>query len=189
MTIFSNHLLSILPGHCLKTKSRSHWIFNKIIYFLEPWNIWQPTPFSHSQARKTSVPTHHKIDAADIKKVLGGGNVNADDADINRLLESVKGKPIHELIAEGTAKIGATAPAPAAGGAPAADAKKKEEPKKEEKKKEEKKKEAPPPDDDDDFMAGGLFDWFTQPLCMDKFISKNEFYLWLLGILPLKASS
>lgn len=70
------------------------------------------------------------ISAADIKNVLGKSNVAAEDADINRLLESVKGKSIQDLIAQGTAKIGSSAPAPAATSAPVAKETKKEEPKK-----------------------------------------------------------
>ena len=42
---------------------------------------------------------NNNINAADIKRVLGDAQIKADDADINRLLESVKGKPIHQLIA------------------------------------------------------------------------------------------
>lgn len=56
------------------------------------------------------------ITAADIKKVLGDAQIKADDADINRLLDSVKGKPIHQLIADGTRQIGGSGPAPAAKG-------------------------------------------------------------------------
>lgn len=79
------------------------------------------------------------INAADIKKVLGDAQIKAEDADINRLLDSVKGKPIHQLIADGLKQVGSSGPAPAAS-APAgkaADAKKdapKEEPKKADKK-------------------------------------------------------
>jgi ribosomal protein L12E/L44/L45/RPP1/RPP2 len=51
------------------------------------------------------------ITAADIKKVLGDAQIKAEDADINRLLEAVKGKPIHQLIADGTKQIGASGPA------------------------------------------------------------------------------
>ena len=47
------------------------------------------------------------ISAADVKKVLGDAQIKADDADITRLLESVKGKQIHQLIADGTKQIGA----------------------------------------------------------------------------------
>lgn len=53
------------------------------------------------------------ITAADVKKVLGDAQIKADDADITRLLEAVKGKPIHQLIADGTKLIGASGPAPA----------------------------------------------------------------------------
>lgn len=61
------------------------------------------------------------ISAADVKKVLGDAQIKADDADITRLLESVKGKSIHQLIADGSKQIGSSGPAPAAstGGAPA----------------------------------------------------------------------
>jgi ribosomal protein L12E/L44/L45/RPP1/RPP2 len=58
------------------------------------------------------------ITAADIKKVLGDAQIKADDADITRLLDAVKGKPIHQLIADGTKQIassGSAASAPAAG--------------------------------------------------------------------------
>lgn len=56
--------------------------------------------------------------------MLGDAQINADDADINRLIESVKGKAIHQLIAEGTKQIGSSAPAPAAGSAPKVEEKK-----------------------------------------------------------------
>ena len=69
-----------------------------------------------------------EVTAADIKKVLGEAQIKADDADINRLLESVKGKPIHQLIADGTKLVGGSGPAPAATSAPAGG---KPEPKKE----------------------------------------------------------
>lgn len=101
-----------------------------------------------------SLGGNNNISAADIKRVLGDAQVNAEDAEINRLLEAVRGKPVHELIAQGVKQIGTAAPAPS--GAPAkvdAPTQKKEEPKKAE-----KKKEAPPEEEEDDFMAGGLFD-------------------------------
>jgi len=53
---------------------------------------------------------NNNVTAADIKRVLGDAQIKADDADINRLLESVKGKPIHQLIADGTKQIGSSAP-------------------------------------------------------------------------------
>ena len=66
------------------------------------------------------------ITAADIKKVLGDAQIKAEDADITRLLESVKGKPIQQLIADGTKQIGGSgAPAPAKGAAKATEAPKK----------------------------------------------------------------
>jgi len=58
------------------------------------------------------------ITAADIKKVLGDAQIKADDADITRLFDAVKGKPIHQLIADGTKQIGSSGSAastPAAG--------------------------------------------------------------------------
>lgn len=85
------------------------------------------------------------INAADIKKVLGDAQIKADDADINRLLESVKGKPIHQLIADGTKQIGGSGPAPAAAGKAEAKKDDKKEDKKPVEKPAEKKKEAPPP--------------------------------------------
>ncbi len=67
------------------------------------------------------------ITAADIKKVLGDAQIKAEDADITRLLESVKGKPIHQLIADGTKQIGGGSGAPVAakGAAKATEAPKK----------------------------------------------------------------
>lgn len=65
-----------------------------------------------------------EISAADIKKVLGDAQIKADDADITKLLEAVKGKPIHQLIADGTKQIGSSGPAASAGPAPKADTKK-----------------------------------------------------------------
>lgn len=79
-----------------------------------------------------------EINAADIKKVLGDAQIKADDADINRLLESVKGKPIHQLIADGLKQVGSAGPAPAAS-APAAKADTKKDAPKEEPKKADKK--------------------------------------------------
>ena len=71
-----------------------------------------------SLAKKISVCLWLYVDAADIKKVLGTVSASTEDADINRLLESVKGKKIEDLIAEGSKKIGSTAPS--AGSAPVA---------------------------------------------------------------------
>jgi len=87
--------------------------------------------------------------ASDIKKVITAGGATADDADIEKLLASLKGKNLEEVLKAGREKLaavpsGGAAAAPAAGGAAPAAAKgddkkaaaapaKKEEPKKEEK--------------------------------------------------------
>lgn len=60
------------------------------------------------------------ITAADIKNVLGASNANVSDDDLNRLIETLKGKDINKLIASGVAKIGSSGSAPAATGKPAA---------------------------------------------------------------------
>ena len=87
---------------------------------------------------------------------------NISDADLNRVIESLKGKPLHELIASGVKKVGATGGVPAAKtGAPAKEEKKddkKEAPKKEAPKKEAAKKVEEAPIDDDFGLGGGLFD-------------------------------
>lgn len=44
--------------------------------------------------------------AKDIKSVLSSVQATESDADINRLIESLKGKDINKLIAEGLSKIG-----------------------------------------------------------------------------------
>ena len=83
--------------------------------------------------------------AADIKKVITAGGATADDAAIEKLLASLKGKSLEEVLKAGKEKLAAvpsagaaapaaSAPAAAKGAAPAASAPaKKEEPKKEEK--------------------------------------------------------
>jgi ribosomal protein L12E/L44/L45/RPP1/RPP2 len=89
-------------------------------------------------------------------------SANVNDDDLNRVIASLKGKPIHELISGGIKKLGgAAAAAPAAAGK----AGKKDDAKKEDKKvekKEEKKpvKEEPKPAEDEDMgLGGGLFDF------------------------------
>jgi|GEM_PF-2582596 len=49
--------------------------------------------------------------AADLKAVLGSVNSNVSDEDLNRLIESLKGKDVNKLIASGVAKIGSSGPA------------------------------------------------------------------------------
>ena len=61
--------------------------------------------------------------AADVKKVLTAAGASADDARMNELIESAKGKSFHELVSGGLAKI-ASAGAPAAAEAPAKEEKK-----------------------------------------------------------------
>jgi ribosomal protein L12E/L44/L45/RPP1/RPP2 len=60
------------------------------------------------------------IAAADLKNVLGSVNVNVADDDLNRLIESLKGKDINKLIASGISKIGGSGSAPVAGNTKAA---------------------------------------------------------------------
>jgi large subunit ribosomal protein LP2 len=60
--------------------------------------------------------------AADIKSVLSAAGIEADDADIGRLLPAVEGKDLNALIEAGKKKIvsvGGGGAAPAAGGAAA----------------------------------------------------------------------
>ena len=51
-----------------------------------------------------------------MRTVLGSVNANVTDDDLNRLVESLKGKDVNKLIASGLAKIGSAGSAPAAGG-------------------------------------------------------------------------
>lgn len=76
-------------------------------------------PSSPFQANKTSVPILSNEAGSDVKKLLGSAQVNVSDEDLNRLVESLKGKDINKLIAEGTAKIGAVAGPAASGSKPA----------------------------------------------------------------------
>lgn len=67
-----------------------------------------------------------------MKTLLGSVQSNASDAEINQVISALKGKSIHQLIAEGQGRLGSSAPS----AGKAADKKdaKKEEPKKEVKK-------------------------------------------------------
>ncbi|RSH85893.1 60S acidic ribosomal protein P2 [Apiotrichum porosum] len=92
--------------------------------------------------------------AADVKALLEVVGIEADAAQLDKLISELEGKDVNELIAEGSSKLasvpsGGAAPAAAAGGAAAAaggDAAPAEE------KKEEAKEES------DDDMGFGLFD-------------------------------
>ena len=56
-----------------------------------------------------------------MKAVLGSANANIADADLNRLIETLKGKDVNKLIASGLSKIGSGGPASSTGaGKPAA---------------------------------------------------------------------
>jgi hypothetical protein len=46
------------------------------------------------------------ITVADMEKVLGEAQIKVDAGQITRLLASVKGKSIHQLIADGTRQLG-----------------------------------------------------------------------------------
>uniref|UniRef100_A0A383VVT5 60S acidic ribosomal protein P2 n=1 Tax=Tetradesmus obliquus TaxID=3088 RepID=A0A383VVT5_TETOB len=90
--------------------------------------------------------------ADDVKAILGSVGVEADAADVDRLLKELEGKDISELIAAGREKLqsvpsggAAVAAAPAAGGAAGGAAAAKEE-----------KKEEPSEEDED--MGFSLFD-------------------------------
>ena len=78
-------------------------------------------------------------DAQDVKGLLGSVQSNATDAEINEVINSLRGKTVHQLIAEGQGRLGNAVPAPAA--AKAAD---KKDAKKDEKKEEPKKKAEEP---------------------------------------------
>merc|ERR1712154_249214 len=91
--------------------------------------------------------------AKDLEKVLSGVGIEAEAAQIKKVIDELKGKNVEELIEAGSEKLasvpgGGAAPAaggaaPAGGDAPAAE------------KKEEKKEESEESDDD---MGFGLFD-------------------------------
>jgi len=92
--------------------------------------------------------------ASDIKAILSSVGVEADDASLKTVVDSLKGKNLEELLEEGAKKLasmpagggGAVAAAPAAGGGGGGAAPAKEE-----------KKEEPEEESDDD-MGMGLFD-------------------------------
>lgn len=65
------------------------------------------------------------VDAQDLKSLLGSVQSHATDDEINEVIKAVRGKPLHQLISEGQARLGSAAPATAA-----KPAEKKEAPKK-----------------------------------------------------------
>lgn len=76
--------------------------------------------------------------AADVEKVLKEAGIKSDAEHVERLISNLAGKPFHELVKNGTAKLGAAGPAAAAAPAetaakaPVAAAKVEEKPKEEE---------------------------------------------------------
>jgi ribosomal protein L12E/L44/L45/RPP1/RPP2 len=61
--------------------------------------------------------------------LLGSAQSHTTDEDINKVIEAVKGKPVHQLIAEGQTRLGSSAPTSTAS-APKPAHDKKEAPKK-----------------------------------------------------------
>ncbi|XP_060533577.1 large ribosomal subunit protein P2 [Cylas formicarius] len=94
--------------------------------------------------------------SADIEKILGSVGIETENDKVQKVISSLKGKSIEEVIAQGREKLSsmpvgggaAAAPAAASAAAPAAEEKK-------EAKKEEKKEESESEDDD---MGFALFD-------------------------------
>lgn len=98
--------------------------------------------------------------AADVKAVLGTVSANVSDDELNRMLASLKGKPIHELISNGIKKLGGGAAPPAAKGKDAGKKEEKKDEKKDVKKVEAKKvEEVKPVEEEDMGLGGGLFDF------------------------------
>uniref|UniRef100_A0A0M3I7Q6 Large ribosomal subunit protein P2 n=2 Tax=Ascaris TaxID=6251 RepID=A0A0M3I7Q6_ASCLU len=102
----------------------------------------------------------HHVTTADIENILGSVGVDCDHDKASKVVDSMHGKSVDELIAQGSQYLcsvggtggGIAAPVAAgapAGGAPAAGA---AEPEKKEEKKEEKEEES------DEDMGFGLFD-------------------------------
>jgi ribosomal protein L12E/L44/L45/RPP1/RPP2 len=53
--------------------------------------------------------------AKDLKALLNSVQSNASDDDINKVIAAVKGKAVHQLIAEGQSRLGSSAPVVATG--------------------------------------------------------------------------
>jgi len=100
--------------------------------------------------------------SSDIKKILGSVGIDAEDAQIEKVIHELHGKKLQDIIAEGSKKLaslpsgGAAAPA-AAPAAPAAAEKKEEKGGKKEEKKEEKKKEEKKEEEEEGDLGFGLF--------------------------------
>jgi len=100
---------------------------------------------------------HNQPTVDDMKKILGSVGIDCEEERAKRVIESLKGKNVEELIEKGKTKLAsvpsAAGVAVSAAAAPTAAA---SAPAKEEKK-EEKKKEEPKEESDED-MGFGLFD-------------------------------
>jgi large subunit ribosomal protein L12 len=92
------------------------------------------------------------VDEKGLKSVIEASGQKADDAQVKKVVEALKGKDVLKFAKENIGKValGGATSAPAVAEAPAKDDKKKDD-----KKKEAPKKKEPEPDDDDDL--GGLF--------------------------------
>ncbi|KRX10281.1 hypothetical protein PPERSA_09665 [Pseudocohnilembus persalinus] len=87
--------------------------------------------------------------AADVKKVLGAVEAEVDDSTLNTVIESLKGKPLNEIIAAGLSKVPSLGGGRAAAAAPA----QQQQAAKQEAPVEEKKEE----EEEMDLGGGGLF--------------------------------
>merc|ERR1711939_679245 len=94
------------------------------------------------------------IGAKDLKAILESVGAEIDDGKINTVIDSLKGKNLHEVIGAGLGKVGSLSFGGGGGGGSSTAAKTSEAPK--EAKKEEKKKEEEPEEEADQNM-GGLF--------------------------------
>ena len=97
-----------------------------------------------------------EVAEADITKILQATGQPVNDAEVKKVVSTLKGKKLEDLIKNGLGKVGSVgASAPAAKAADKAPAKEEKKEVKKETKKEEPKVEAPP---EDDFGgAGDLF--------------------------------
>mmetsp|Transcript_14071 Transcript_14071/g.16230 ORF Transcript_14071/g.16230 Transcript_14071/m.16230 type:complete len:123 (-) Transcript_14071:130-498(-) len=99
--------------------------------------------------------------AADVEAVLSSVGANVNKADLEKVVDSLKGKKLHEVITEGSKKLSTMSFGGGSGGSGAAETKKDDKPaaKKDDKpaaKKEEPKKEEEKPEEDMD-LGGGMF--------------------------------
>lgn len=91
-----------------------------------PGCLRPPRPLRQERYQYSS----YHLDAQDLKGLLNSVQSHAIDAEINEVINSLRGKTVHQLIAEGQGRIGSAAPSPA----PSKAADKKDAAKKDEKK-------------------------------------------------------